>query len=457
MSNRPTESEQEALLPLILAHRVSVATLMKERKQLGESFDGYDKLLRSTLDDVAERAKGVTQPTKQDIDAFDRARRDIEDSWQGSSAWADTILEGGSSVATNPFLEVDFPRAWSVVRKGGALSAIQTTQSTDLLADLDSRIAQQRSRLQRWKEFRKTLAAERRCAGAEGRKETSTPLLFRQHQELSVPSKKDDRPAKIEADEYRRFVTDMEYALSNIQGCSLPSMEPLPPITQERQASPPHSVQRAALDTPSAKSPASSERLSPRIVLPGNISERNTPDCDPIDLPSPMHNIRRSDTPSVVIEPDLQEEPEVAIEDTISRSPRDQSDTKPQEASTLMERTRRSMSLLPAPTATKRHSLARQSRQSQTFPVNQFETPRKGDHAERTGAITPQSDLFSQDADYASVFKSRPKIAMSPVNTPPVLTSSFGDMDGAYDEDEDQTQDITLASSPLVSRQNRRF
>ena len=452
MSNKLTESQQEALLPLILAHRVSIATLMKERKQLGESYERYDKLFRSTLDEVAERAKGVKQPTKHDVDAFDRARRDIEDSWQGCRAWADTILKGGSNIATNPFLEVDFPRAWLVIRKGGALSDIQTSQSTDLLADLDSRIAQQRSRLQRWKEFRKTLAAERRSAGVERRKETSTPLLFRQHQELSVHSKKDDRPATIQADEYQRFVTDMEYALSNIQGCSLPSMEPLSPVTQERQASPRHSVQRAALNTPSAKSPISNEGLSPRIVQPANSSGRNTPERD-LDLPSPMHNIKRSDTPSIIIEPDLQEEPKVTIEDTISQSLHNEFDPEPQEASTLMERTRKSMSLLPAPTATKRHSLARQSRQSQTFPVNQFETPRKGGQTERTGAITPQSDLFSQDADYASVFKSRPKIAMSPVNTPPVLTPSFGDMDGAYDEDEDQTQDVSLASSPwLVGR-----
>ena len=459
MSGRPTASEQEALLPLILAHRGSVATLMKERKQLGESYGGYDKLFRSTLGEVSERAKSVTRPSKQDANAFDQAGRDIRNSWQGASVWADTILEGGNSAATNPFLEVDFPRAWSVVRKGGALSDIQTT---NLLADLDYRIAQQRSRLQKWKEFRKTLATEKRNAGAELPNEISTPLVFRQHQELSMPSNTDDSTPTIQEDEYRRFVADMEYALGNIQGSSLQSTEPVSPIPRARQVGPSRSAQSAAmgndraLNTPSKMLSSPSERHSPRIVLPGSVSE-NSRNYDRNDLPSPIH-IRRSDTPSVIIEPDPHGDTETMPTSHVATSLSHQSDAEPQGISTLMERTRKSMSLLPAPVASKpRHSLTKRPRQSQTFPVNQFETPRKGEQSERPGAITPQGDLFSQDADYASVFKSRPKIAMSPVNTPPVQLPSFDDMDSAYDEDEDRTQDITLPSSPLVSRQSRRF
>ncbi|KAL8690589.1 MAG: hypothetical protein Q9218_003993 [Villophora microphyllina] len=82
--------------------------------------------------------------------------------------------------------------------------------------------------------------------------------------------------------------------------------------------------------------------------------------------------------------------------------------------SSLVERTRRSISLLPAPSNPKSIQNRRQSR----YPTNQFETPRK--HLEDLQELTPPDALFSPQADYASVFKSRPKVATSP-NLSPTL------------------------------------
>lgn len=52
--------------------------------------------------------------------------------------------------------------------------------------------------------------------------------------------------------------------------------------------------------------------------------------------------------------------------------------------------------------------------------------------------MTPLEELFSKDADYASIFKSRPNIAMSPTDSPApeispsmnALVSSVVDDDG---------------------------
>lgn len=82
---------------------------------------------------------------------------------------------------------------------------------------------------------------------------------------------------------------------------------------------------------------------------------------------------------------------------------------------TLLERTRRSMSLLTAQPKGHRKSMNRHRQ----FPTNQFETPkRQTPIPEDSEDMTPPEQLFSKDADYASVFKSRPKIAMSPTNSP---------------------------------------
>ena len=112
---------------------------------------------------------------------------------------------------------------------------------------------------------------------------------------------------------------------------------------------------------------------------------------------------------------------------------------------TLLERTRQSMSLLPNPAGPggdhSRKSMSKQLRQSQPFPVNQFETPRKNPTMDivhgridspRSGSSTPRDQLFSDEADYASVFKSRPKIALSPALSPD--RSGFG-LDSMLEED----------------------
>ena len=98
----------------------------------------------------------------------------------------------------------------------------------------------------------------------------------------------------------------------------------------------------------------------------------------------------------------------------------------------LLERTRHSISLAPAPAAApqSRKSSHNRSRTS-IYPINQFETPKKpgmrrstinGIEEEESSLdkriATPMEKLLSPDAEYDSVFKSRPKIALSPVLTP---------------------------------------
>jgi hypothetical protein len=125
-------------------------------------------------------------------------------------------------------------------------------------------------------------------------------------------------------------------------------------------------------------------------------------------------------------------------------------EAEPDRRATLLERTRLSMMSMQAKP---RQSLAarerkekRRSRQS-LFPVNQFDTPRtrksfeiieesKSTDPERT----PKEALFSDEIDYDRVFKSRPRIATSPVFSPP-QTNDEGDYD---DEDVDGVTGIDL-------------
>jgi hypothetical protein len=90
----------------------------------------------------------------------------------------------------------------------------------------------------------------------------------------------------------------------------------------------------------------------------------------------------------------------------------------------LMERTRKSLSLLNLISdakSTRRPS--RGPRLSQLYPINPFETPRKTSlqpiqQTPSSTSTTPREKLFSDEAEYSSVFKSRPKIAQSPMASP---------------------------------------
>ncbi|KAL9009444.1 MAG: hypothetical protein Q9173_005526 [Seirophora scorigena] len=103
--------------------------------------------------------------------------------------------------------------------------------------------------------------------------------------------------------------------------------------------------------------------------------------------------------------------------------------TSLERSSSLLERTRRSISLVPAPNGSRESMHGR--RQSKQYPRNPFETPKK--RLDVLKEMTPPEMLFSPQADYASVFKSRPKIATSP-NVSPTLAGNFQCGGGAEED-----------------------
>lgn len=101
----------------------------------------------------------------------------------------------------------------------------------------------------------------------------------------------------------------------------------------------------------------------------------------------------------------------------------------------LLERTRQSISLLPSNPNPKSHASRKSSMHSRRvsqkiYPTNPFETPRK--QMKMGKGLTPPEELFTPGAGYDSVFKSRPKVAFSPVGTPePEPELGGGEVEGS--------------------------
>ncbi len=112
---------------------------------------------------------------------------------------------------------------------------------------------------------------------------------------------------------------------------------------------------------------------------------------------------------------------------------------------TLLERTRQSISMLPPKPKASRKSIHNR-RESKIYPTNQFETPKK--QLSMVEEATPPEVLFSPGAEYDSVFKSRPKIAVSP--TPSPMPGHRSKMNDTH-EDESAGDGIgRVQSSPLA-------
>ena len=115
-----------------------------------------------------------------------------------------------------------------------------------------------------------------------------------------------------------------------------------------------------------------------------------------------------------------------------------QSDKTTSTTTTLLERTRQSISLLPSnsnpkPQTSRKSSTHHERRSSKIYPTNPFETPRK-QQASKMKGLTPPEELFTPGAGYDSVFKSRPKVAFSPAVSPsPEIGVEEGDGEGEGD------------------------
>ena len=134
----------------------------------------------------------------------------------------------------------------------------------------------------------------------------------------------------------------------------------------------------------------------------------------------------------------------------------------------LVDRTRNSISLAPQPV---HHPTAKQSRpplssnhsRSRTsiyHPTDQFSTPTRNqpsasldpDPQPRSARrdVTPREKLFESDADYDSVFRARPRVALSPVPSPSMSVDVDDDHSSADHDLIDE--DPAPPSSPLAYR-----
>lgn len=434
-----TPVEYQNILPLILAHQVSLSAAGARRARVHETYDQFSRLLDDKKTELSKRArKSACEKDHAPADPENLAR-ELQANWLGSEEWATALLDGGSQSSTDSFLELPFSQAWAQATASN-VEGLGSGTTPDLVIDLETRVMRLRSRLRRWHEFNDSLRKERggspNSIGAEAQEPR---LLFRDHQALTVASisrvvrQPGDRGRVLqEADQ--SFISSVNEAVSRVNGQSR---------SDAREA-----VPAETLANPTALKQTITERDNKPLSPTYGRELLSPPPKDESPDPVPLQEDQNSlPTPTVRLSPDQDSENEAEPEHLKN---------EPRSHYTLAERTRKSMSLIPPlPTHEAQPRPGRRGPRT-SFSVNQFETPRKSSRPSggRSGASTPQDKLFEEDAEYASVFKSRPRVALSPISSPAVHFSPSLDEE-EFELEEGYSGEWGDVDSPLATSRLR--
>lgn len=455
-------NEVAMLGPLTLAHMSALNSRTRRGAQIREGYSRFSDLLSAKADALSARARNRKE-LAEETPHPEKLVQEVKTNWFGSQTWADTLLDGGSPSAADGFLEMPFELARKCARQGN-IDVLTKATNTDLLLDLEHRVTCQKARAKRLKEFKASLDRER---DANERNEgpqspaNANALTFRDHQSMTVASlSKTVRQATETQDlmhEHQAILTSLEDALAEVKGRRVTAnMQPRFPPRRVDDSS---HVERPK--TTSTLAPITDEErrmLSPSpgiTVTSADHEPRQSPEFDTTQTHSDHQH--SPDDPKLPAAADIDQPDRLSPDPDGPPLPQNSSQIRP---ATLVERTRQSMSLLQpqSKAQTRKTSSSRKSSGSrQSYPANPFETPSKQtepppEPPSRSGASTPRDKLFSDDADYASVFKSRPRIATSPLFSPAVHVG----LDQALSEEDydDGASELDLAAdvSPLGSR-----
>ncbi|KAF1926488.1 uncharacterized protein M421DRAFT_217476 [Didymella exigua CBS 183.55] len=221
--------EQRALLPLAVAHRAALASVLRRKDDKRAQFARFAATLHSKAGDISRRTRpcdggpGADRPPVPQREA-DALKRQLADNWIGDRQWLGVMLHGHQPQPADAFLGTRFDSVWRMVGRGRRLE--DAAPEASLLDDLQSRVREQQTRLQRWTVFHEQLRRHNTKGASASPKPLPLPLprasdfTFDTHAQHQLPSARDverrvvQRPALPSA--YRDILSDMDAELSRV-------------------------------------------------------------------------------------------------------------------------------------------------------------------------------------------------------------------------------------------------
>ncbi|KAI8956129.1 HAUS augmin-like complex subunit 6 N-terminus-domain-containing protein [Xylaria longipes] len=143
---------------LLLAHKASLKSMLAKKNAAREKYRNFEELLAMKERGIArrrEQAKAIAQDALMQVSDTEKTevRRILRNTWAGNEQWVDGLLGGCSSLKSG-LLSTPFNDVWSGVQAGNITDLEE--QTAGLLEQLEQRVHRQKSRLQKWEDFRKS-------------------------------------------------------------------------------------------------------------------------------------------------------------------------------------------------------------------------------------------------------------------------------------------------------------
>ena len=257
LENRGYSTDRTELGILVLAHKASLARLVRDKNSVRTQFSALSEALSTKKQELERRrtriATGLESPGKTTNknavtnDAKLDMWRLVRNNWSGNERWMETLLYGDSRAKKDGILSSPFDRVWRRVQSG-RLAELQDTTG-GLLEQLDRRANAQKERLERWQKFRydkfgNTAAGSApKLRGAAGT-QRGIDLGFGIHETLQLSSHASRKPSPAKppvlTQEYSDLIGSLRDELSSIdKGNDTPPSLPRSSRARKARGEPP--------------------------------------------------------------------------------------------------------------------------------------------------------------------------------------------------------------------------
>ncbi|KAI1775420.1 HAUS augmin-like complex subunit 6 N-terminus-domain-containing protein [Hypoxylon cercidicola] len=231
LEKRGYSGDRTALNALLLAHKVSLRSHLTKKNAARTKYSDFEELLALKERGLARRKEQIKVEMERSVaETSERAKtevyRIIKTNWTGNDQWVDSLLFNDTNPRKGGLLGSRFDDVWAGVQEG-RISDLED-RNAGLLEQLDSRVRLQRTRLEKWDDFRKKMFGGMPPQQTRDAKEKVKPkgadLRFTAHQKLQINQidAKDQTHLGAPPAQYAKILGDMKAELEAIGKPKIP-------------------------------------------------------------------------------------------------------------------------------------------------------------------------------------------------------------------------------------------
>ncbi|KAH7120964.1 HAUS augmin-like complex subunit 6 N-terminus-domain-containing protein [Dendryphion nanum] len=278
-------NNQASLLPLAIAHKAALTKVLRQKNEKRKRYKEFEARLdekNSEINQKLRQSKATPRSRKSLIPDNETAaiKKQLFDNWVGDHRWLDVILRGDNVEAEDAFLNRRFDQVWQMVEQGR--NPEEAASDVGLLENLQSRVQEQQTRLQKWRQFSQQMQKDSLETRKLNKKSESMPkdFAFDDHLQLQLPATKSNTErtalpldAQLRA-EYQDIISDMDAELNRVLTSKQSQTVPL--LLSRRTSS--FSTSRS----PARRKKSTSELSSKKSVKPASPSRKRSTEKIPV-------------------------------------------------------------------------------------------------------------------------------------------------------------------------------